>query len=111
METNALDYIHTTVLYNGKRFELESLPHQYSNLMVWISDSICLDDFGQCKGMGRCGTCHVRLLDYSGVLDNRHRNEETALGNIVTSGRGDRLSCQILVDKLIDEVELEIVNE
>lgn len=79
--------------------------------MAWISDSICLDGFGECKGMGRCGTCHVRLLNYSGELNDLQRNEETTLGKMRTPVCGDRLSCQILVDKLIDDVELEIVNE
>ena len=54
--------IHITVMYEGEAYELDTYEGEYRNLMMLIFDSLYTEEFGECKGMGRCGTCLVEVL-------------------------------------------------
>jgi ferredoxin, 2Fe-2S len=71
--------IHIHVRVQEKEFVLDTFPNEYSNLMMLIYDKIYPDNFGDCKGIGRCGTCHIKILNPAARPD---RNEKTTLSRL-----------------------------
>lgn len=39
--------------------------------MALLYDKFYMEDFGECKGIGRCGTCHIHILNDAGELVNK----------------------------------------
>lgn len=111
MSFNTFRTIHISVLVYGKEFVLDTYPNEYPNLMMLIYDKIYLENFGDCKGIGRCGTCHVRILTASTKLPDQQRNERTTLGKMEITHSNSRLACQILIDTTIDGMLVEIQSE
>lgn len=79
--------------------------------MQLIHDKIYTEDFGDCKGIGRCGTCHIRILNCPENLTDRQRNEETTLRKMDNIEFNSRLSCQILVDEKLNELHIEVAGD
>lgn len=101
--------IEFTGFYQGREYYLRSYEKEYRNLMILLKDKICLDDdFGQCGGMGRCGTC---LVSISGLPDNTeesYRNEQGTLSKMGITDKDARLACQMQVDEDLNKVIIEI---
>ena len=57
-----------------------------------------IGDFGECKGMGRCGTCVVEILESTNHMSCMVRNEEVTLKKTGVAIANISLSCQILVN-------------
>jgi 2Fe-2S ferredoxin len=68
--------IHVKVLLGDEEYMLETYTNEYRNLMMLLYDKIYIEDFGECKGMGRCGTCVVEILESINNMSCRVRNEE-----------------------------------
>ena len=102
--------IHFTAYHEGEKHELQTYTYEYRNLMVLLFDRIYIEDFGECKGMGRCGTCAVKIPGLSATLNTLDRNEERTLAKMGVYGGDVRLSCQILVDENLENVTVEIVG-
>ena len=99
-----------TVVHDGTENILEARKGEYRNLMVLLKDRICPDDFGQCGGMGRCGTCLVKL---SGVEETRmlsYRNEQTTLNKMGIEDPAIQLSCGIAVDEDLKNITVELLD-
>lgn len=105
------DTICFTVLYEDESFELKTFTNEYRNLMVLLFDKIYIEEFGDCGGMGRCGTCMVRIPGLNSERSDE-RNEKRTLSKMGVSAEesGIRLSCQILVDKNLHNRIIEIVK-
>jgi ferredoxin, 2Fe-2S len=101
--------IEVKVIHEGKEFVFHTYAGEYRSLMALIYDKIYIDNFGDCKGIGRCGTCHVHLLNYTGDLLKREGNEEATLGKMPVTISNSRLSCQILIDEKINGLSVEVV--
>lgn len=105
------DTICFTVFYDGESFELKTYTNEYRNLMVLLFDKIYIEEFGDCGGMGRCGTCIIRI---NGLHTERmdERNEKRTLSKIgIDINELDiRLSCQILIDKNLNNRTIEILK-
>lgn len=99
-----------TVYYEGGKHELQTYEGEYRNLMVLLYDKIYIDGFGDCKGMGRCGTCAVKIEHLPAEVNILYRNEEQTLSKMGIHGGNVRLSCQILVDKNLRETVVQIVG-
>jgi 2Fe-2S ferredoxin len=102
--------IEFTGLYQGQEYYLRSYENEYRNLMVLLKDKICPDDFGQCGGMGRCGTC---LVNISGLINNpeqSYSNEENTLSKMGIKNPATRLSCQIQIDEDLKNVVVELFD-
>jgi len=99
------------VISDEVKYELKTYPGEYRNLMMLIYDRIYVEFFGDCKGMGRCGTCLIRILDNDRVLPASDRNEAATIkkSGIITDGI--RLSCQIMVDHLLNNATITIHQE
>ena len=103
--------IRIRVLVEGKEHILDTYPNEYANLMVLIFDKIYPENFGDCKGIGRCGTCHIKILNSSIVLPGQDRNETTTLGKMENTDNTSRLACQILITDLINDLRVEVLND
>jgi len=102
--------IHFTAYYEGERHELQTYTYEYRSLMMLLFDKIYTEDFGECKGMGRCGTCAVKISGVSEAVNTLNRNEEQTLSKMGIHGGNIRLSCQILVDEKLENSTVEIIG-
>lgn len=78
--------------------------------MDLINDKLYVEDFGECRGIGRCGTC---LISYTSekTLPEMDRNEKTTLVKAGVDGAEWRLSCQIMIDELLDGSVIEVAKD
>ena len=64
-----------TIESGGESFTFEYYSYEYRSLMHFIYDKMYTYGFGECKGMGRCGTCAIEVLQAKAVEMEYHRNE------------------------------------
>lgn len=89
-------------------FELTFTKHQYPNLMTLIANNY-VEEFGECKGLGLCGTCHIKIT--SGNLNEPlETTEKATLKNIYNKDISSRLACQIMLNEKIDNMAFKIIN-
>ena len=96
-----------TDVYNDV-FELSFVKHQYSNLRVLIANSYP-EEFGECKGRGLCGTCHVKIIDGS-LNESIETIEKITLKNSYNTDQTSRLACKIMLDERIDTMIFKIIT-
>lgn len=102
--------IRFTCSYENQLLNINSYNNEYRNLMVLIKDKICPDDFGQCGGQGRCGTCLVKVCG-SDVNDRKfYRNEESTILKMGITDPDIRLSCQIQVNADLENVAVQVID-
>lgn len=101
--------IKISVVYNGETHDLETKRHTYANLMMWLFDELMDEDFGVCRGTGRCGTCLVEILEEQKTLEDLGRNENSTLNKMNIKELHTRLSCQLLVDERLDGIKIKIL--
>ncbi|MGI8635872.1 MAG: 2Fe-2S iron-sulfur cluster-binding protein [Segetibacter sp.] len=94
----------------GEEFTLQIYEREYRSLMALLFDKICIEDFGECKGMGRCGTCIVKIEGLADGVNSFDRNEERTLGKAGVTQQNFRLACQILIDKNLEKVKVEVIG-
>ncbi|WCT10705.1 2Fe-2S iron-sulfur cluster-binding protein [Mucilaginibacter jinjuensis] len=82
---------------------VQTYYNSHKNLMALIFDELGEDEFGECKGMGRCGTCAVKLLKPSGLVNDFHDNEENTLSKLDLLEPGIRLSCKVFITSALDQ--------
>lgn len=105
------DIIKIKVCYEGTTHELETYAGEYRNLMMLIYDRIYVDFFGDCKGMGRCGTCMITILDTDNELPPSDRNEAETIRKSGVAAEGIRLSCQVMINHLLHNTTVIIYQE
>lgn len=102
--------INFTVNFEGKTYAIQSYPSEYRSLMALLYDKIYIDDdFGECKGMGRCGTCVIQILNPKEEVTLFDRNETATLEKMGVNKEDIHLSCQIELDEHIDGLEIQIL--
>jgi 2Fe-2S ferredoxin len=97
------------VEYGNEQHTLETYSHGYRSLMHFIFDKIYIEDFGDCRGMGRCGTCLVEILNQQYSSADFERNELTTIGRLGELIPNTRLACQILVDERINNLHCRVI--
>jgi len=101
--------IHVKVIYGDEEFYLETYTGEYRNLMILLYDKIYIEDFGECKGMGRCGTCMVEITEAKNKLSRPvERNEEATIKKTGVTNPNLRLACQILVNEELHSATIRI---
>ena len=77
-----------------------------------LFDKIYIEEFGECGGMGRCGTCIVKIAGYD-IERKDERNEKRTLTKmgIDHDNINIRLSCQILIDENLNNCVIEIMKD
>lgn len=100
--------IHLKVIYGEEEYYLETYTNEYRNLMMLLYDTIYLEDFGECKGIGRCGTCMIEIVEKINELSCPERNEETTLKKTGVTNLNIRLACQIMVNEELQNATIRI---
>jgi 2Fe-2S ferredoxin len=95
---------------DGAEKALYAYPNEYRNLMELLHDKLYLEDFGACRGVGRCGTCAVKIISENVFLEKPERNEQTTLTRTYSSQKQVRLACQILIEPGINGLCLELIE-
>jgi 2Fe-2S ferredoxin len=98
-----------SVCCDGERHDIHTYANEYRSLMVLIYDKIYTEGFGECLGMGKCGTCLVEIISSCGALSYYERNEDTTLFRAGHTDKTVRLSCQILVDRHLDGLKVKVL--
>lgn len=97
-----------TVIGEDETYVVETYTGEYRNLMALITDKIYVEDFGECKGMGRCGTCVVEIMQTENKFLSLERNEETTIKKTGITDPNYRLACQILVNEELKNTTFRI---
>ncbi|HEY0669702.1 MAG TPA: ferredoxin [Sphingobacteriaceae bacterium] len=100
--------IQITIFYDGQTHIVRTYPNEYRNLMMLIYDKICIEDFGDCLGMGKCGTCLIEIIGAHDELTSFDRNEETTIAKAGIEGKNLRLACQILIDHHLNGLQVNV---
>lgn len=103
--------IRMVVIIDSEEYLLETYPHEYRNLMMLIYDRMYPEDFGECKGIGRCGTCHIHISNDNGGLRATSGNETATLSKTSLVCENSRLACQIPIDEKLDGVVIRLISE
>lgn len=91
-----------TIVHEGATIPVQTYYGEYRDLRTLINDRCYVEDFGQCGGLGRCGTCLVEITEGGNGLLELSRNEATTL---TKAGASAHLSCQIRInDELANTV-------
>lgn len=106
-----MDSIQFFVLHQGKEYAISARPHEYRNLMALLYDKFYFENFGDCKGIGRCGTCHVKVESAQENLFHRIGNEHTTLGKMENVNVNSRLSCHIQITDDINNARFVIADD
>ena len=100
--------IRFTILGEGEEYVVETYTAEYRNLMALITDKIYVEDFGECKGMGMCGTCVIEIIKTENEFLSFERNEKATIKNTGITNPNYRLACQILVDEQLKNMTFRI---
>ena len=92
----------------GEKFKLFTYDNEYRSLVELLFDNLYLENFGECKGMGRCSTCLIKIKSKTDKVNDYNGNELATLKKHNFNNLGYRLSCQIIIDKNLNLVEIEL---
>ena len=98
-------HIEFTLIDHGQSTTIVCYENEYRNLMVLLKDKVFPEDFGECGGMGRCGTCLVRV---SGDHGSYYKNEQATLLKMGVSEPDLRLACQVQIDEHLRHITVEL---
>jgi 2Fe-2S ferredoxin len=100
-----------SLTYFNETITVATYEGEYRNLMVLINEKIYLEDFGECKGIGRCGTCLVEVNGLDASASVMERNEKATLAKCQTGMQNLRLACQIMINSSLHNAIIKIVEE
>jgi len=95
---------------DNEKFDVETYAGAYRSLMELIRDKFYPEDFGECGGTGRCGTCIVEVAWSGEKSFQRERNEETTIRNSGIENPAARLSCQILINEDLNNADIRKIK-
>lgn len=101
--------ITVSVLYDGETHEINTYTNEYRSLMMLIYDKIYTEGFGECLGMGKCGTCMVEIISSLSEPSYYQRNEDTTLLRAGHAGKDVHLSCQIMIDEFMNGLKVNVL--
>ena len=100
-----------TLIYQEEAIKIATYEGEYRNLMILINEKIYVEDFGECKGIGRCGTCLVEAEGLTASAEIMQRNEKATLEKSAVKNQNLRLSCQIMINDSLKNAIIKIVEE
>jgi 2Fe-2S ferredoxin len=100
-----------TLIYFDEEIEIQTYEGEFRNLMILINEKIYVEDFGECKGIGRCGTCLVEVENLGSGASVMERNEKSTLAKCAAQKPNLRLSCQIMINSALRDSRIKIVEE
>ena len=78
--------------------------------MFLLRDTLGLDSFGECGGVGRCATCVINAEGITGDSFIKERNEPTTLKKMGYEEESTRLSCQLYITPDLDGATITILD-
>ena len=102
--------IHFHLIYDEETVFVSCYANEYRNLMALINEKIYVPDFGECKGIGRCGTCLVRIENVQD-LPAKDRNEQRTLYKCKQGDESVRLACQLMINELLNGARIYILED
>jgi ferredoxin, 2Fe-2S len=69
--TSAIIYIDFTIVYAQREYKIRTHWGAYRDLRKLIIDKLNIELFGECGGVGRCGTCILTLMNRFNSTMNR----------------------------------------
>jgi 2Fe-2S ferredoxin len=96
-------------IFLQKEEYVSTYPGEYRSLMELIYDKFYIEDFGECKGIGRCGTCAVNVVAPNNVLAVWEGNEEATLIKMGIHDPSVRLSCQIMINEQLNDTVIRLL--
>ncbi len=99
-----------TVFFGGNKHRIVTRRGGYRNLMALLYDRLYIDDFGECRGIGRCGTCHIYIINHTEDILQRVGNEAATLAKMDSVFPNSRLACQMIIDNALDGLQIEVVS-
>ena len=100
-----------TIFYNKENQVVKTYKNEYRNLMALLKDRIFPEFFGECGGMGRCGTCLINMTGLSDKLRDSFRNEQSTLSKMGILDQTVRLSCQVQIDDDLNDTVVEVLED
>lgn len=100
-----------TIFYSGEQHNISTYEGEYRNLMHLITDKIFVENFGDCKGMCRCGTCLVEVTGLQGESAIIERNEASIIRKLGSGNENTRLACQLLIDENLQQATIWIKDQ
>jgi len=100
-----------SLTYFTETISVTTYEGEYRNLMVLINEKIYVEDFGECKGIGRCGTCLVEVHGLGASANAMERNEKATLAKCAVKNKNLRLACQIMINNALHNASIKIVEE
>ena len=100
-----------TLIYFDEEIKVETYEGEFRNLMTMINEKVYVNDFGECKGIGRCGTCLVETEGLGEAASVMERNEKSTLAKCAVQKPNLRLSCQIMINAALQNSRIKIVEE
>lgn len=98
-----------SVYYGEECHEIQTYTGEYRSLMMLIYDRIYTESFGECLGMGKCGTCMVEIMGSKHDLSCYERNEDMTLLRNIKAKENIRLSCQLIIDDKMDGLAVNVL--
>lgn len=103
--------INFTILHNEEEIKVSTYEGEFRNLMVLINEKVYVEDFGECKGIGRCGTCLIVADGLDNSASVMERNEKSTLQKCAAQYNNLRLSCQVMINEGLQNAVIKIVEE
>lgn len=111
MSSGSYTDISFTLINGDEKIEVQTAEGAYRNLMVLINEKIYVEDFGECKGIGRCGTCLIETEGLEAAGAEMDRNEKSTLAKVAVKKPNLRLSCQVMINHALHNAVIKIVEE
>lgn len=106
---------HRDIIFNLVYFDetiaVKTYEGEFRNLMVLINEKLYVEDFGECKGIGRCGTCLIEVEGLNIESMELDRNEKSTLQKCAVKGKNLRLSCQVMINSALHDSTITIIEE
>jgi 2Fe-2S ferredoxin len=99
-----------TVFFEEEEYKIHTYEGEYRSLMHLIYDKMYTEDFGVCKGMGKCGTCLVEVSGLKGASVLMEEDEKSRIRKQDIKNENARLACQILISKDLENVNVRILQ-
>ncbi len=100
-----------TLIHFNEQIEVSTYEGEFRNLMTLIIEKVFVEDFGECKGTGKCGTCLVEVRGLSSHATIMERNEKNTLEKCAIKRINLRLACQIMINNSLHNTIVQIVEE
>jgi 2Fe-2S ferredoxin len=96
------------VYKDSEKIVLHTFTNEYNNLMELLNETIYVQAFGECQGMGRCCTCIIEIVSKFHFITSVDSNEKSTLKRHKVIDSKYRLACQIMIDSNLHKIEISL---